>query len=86
MGAPGVPRATSTRIFAPGHGTKLDMISFQHDTLVLPEENKALYPYATGESPGHGWTLVEGADATHGMPITHPAEMLAAVPGWVKLF
>jgi pimeloyl-ACP methyl ester carboxylesterase len=86
MGAPPVPRATFDRgIFGPRLGTKLDIVSFQHDTIVLPEENKALYPYATGESPEHGWTTVTGANALHGMPISHPAELLAAVAGRVKL-
>jgi hypothetical protein len=66
-------------------GTKLDVISFQHDTLCRPDEGEAVYAYATGEGPEHGWTKVEGPSAVHGMPITHPAAMLAAVQGRVKL-
>lgn len=86
IGAPPIPRATfDPGIFGRGHGTKLDVISFQHDTLVLPAENEALYSYATGEGPEHGWTLIEGANAVHGMPINDPAGMLAALRGRVKL-
>ena len=54
------------------------MVSFQHDVLILPVENKALYAHLTGEAPEHGWTTIEGADATHGMPISQPAEMLGS--------
>jgi pimeloyl-ACP methyl ester carboxylesterase len=81
-----VPRATfDAGIFGRGLGTKLDVVSFQHDTLVMPDENKALYAYATGESPEHGWTTVEGPNAVHGMPVSDPVEMLAAIERLVKL-
>jgi hypothetical protein len=52
MGAPQVPRATFDRgTFGRGNGTKLDVVSFQYDTLVRPAENEALYPYATDSEP-----------------------------------
>jgi hypothetical protein len=35
------------------------VVSFQHDTLIPPEESKALYAYATGEGPEHGWATIE---------------------------
>jgi hypothetical protein len=77
-------RPASTSAGQPG-GRGRGVISFQHDTLVLPEENKALYPYATGQGPEHGWTLIEGTNAVHGMPINDASGMLAALGGRVKL-
>jgi len=44
-----------------------------------------LYTHLTGEGPERGWATIEGADATHGMPISQPAEMLAALEGRLKL-
>jgi pimeloyl-ACP methyl ester carboxylesterase len=86
MGAPNLPRTTfDAGIFGRGRGTKLSVVSFRHDTLILPEENKSLYAYATGEAPEHGWTTVEGPEAVHGMPISRPAEMLSALEGRLKL-
>ena len=61
-----------------------DMVSFQNDTLVPPVENEALFRHLTGESPEGGWTRVDGANAVHGLPISDPAAMLAAVKGRVK--
>jgi pimeloyl-ACP methyl ester carboxylesterase len=80
----GAPTPLGPGIFGHGSGTKLDVISFQNDTLVPPPEGEALYQYLTGESPETGWTLVaDGGDAVHGMPISDPAEMLAALEGRV---
>jgi len=85
LGAPSIPRVTfDPGIFARDLGTKLDIVSFQQDTLVLPAENEALYQYVTGESPEKGWTMVEGDNAVHGQPISDPAGMLAALEGRVK--
>jgi pimeloyl-ACP methyl ester carboxylesterase len=82
MGAPNFPRtAFDAKTFVKSCGTRLSIVSFQHDILIIPEESKALYAYLTGEDPAHGWATIEGADATHGMPITQPAEMLAALAG-----
>jgi pimeloyl-ACP methyl ester carboxylesterase len=86
MGAPNLPRTTyEAGTFGRSRGTRLSVISFQHDTLILPAESKVLYAHLTGEGPEHGWTTIEGPDATHGMPITQPAEMLAALEGRLKL-
>jgi pimeloyl-ACP methyl ester carboxylesterase len=78
------PAPLDTGIFAEDRGTKLTVISFEHDTLVRPAENEALYQYVTGESPERGWTRIDGANAVHGLPISDPAAMLAAVKGRVK--
>jgi pimeloyl-ACP methyl ester carboxylesterase len=82
MGAPNLPRAVfDAGTFVKSRGTRLSIVSFQHDILIMPDENKALYAYVTGENPDQGWARIDGADATHGMPITQPAEMLAALEG-----
>src|SRR5262249_54468239 len=86
MGAPNVPGASfDAGLFGGGRGTRLSVVSFQHDILILPEENKALYVHLTGQGPEHGWAVIEGDDATHGMPISQPAEMLAALEGRLTL-
>ena len=73
MGAPELPRTTfDAGTFGRGRGTRLSVVSFQHDTLILPLENKALYAHLTGEAPEHGWAAIEGADAVHGMPCPSP--------------
>ncbi len=81
----GAPTPLDAGIFRGELGTKLDVVSFQNDTLVPPPEGEALYQYLTGESPGDGWTLIDGADAVHGMPISDPAAMVAALEGRVRL-
>jgi pimeloyl-ACP methyl ester carboxylesterase len=84
LGGPSTPRARlDPGIFGRDFGTKLDVVSFQNDTLVLPVENEALYQYVTGESPEHGFTTVHGANATHGLPISDPAAILGALHGRV---
>jgi pimeloyl-ACP methyl ester carboxylesterase len=86
MGAPDVPRSSfDPGIFDNGRGTRVDIVSFEHDTLVKPAENEAVYRRATGESPEHGWTTVMGPNAVHGMPINDPAGMLAAVGARLRL-
>jgi hypothetical protein len=86
MGGPNLPRTTfEAGTFGQSHGTRLSIVSFQHDTLILPLESKALYPHLTGQGSEHGWAVIEGPDATHGMPITQPAEMLAALEGRLSL-
>jgi pimeloyl-ACP methyl ester carboxylesterase len=85
LGGPGIPRATFERgIFDPARGTQLQIVSYQHDTLVRPEENEALYQYATGQSPEHGWTRVDGDGAVHAMVLSDTAGMLAAIEGRVS--
>jgi pimeloyl-ACP methyl ester carboxylesterase len=85
LGTPVHPRVNiAPGIFAPDVGTRLDIVSFQQDTLVLPSENEALYQYATGESPSHGWMTVDGANAVHGDPVSDPGGLLAAISGFVK--
>lgn len=86
MGAPNLPRTHfDAGTFGQSRGTRLSVISFQHDVLILPAESKVLYTHLTGDSPEHGWVTIEGADATHGMPMSQPAEMLAALEGRLTL-
>jgi pimeloyl-ACP methyl ester carboxylesterase len=86
LAAPPIPRPNlDPGIFSSDFGTKLDVIAFQQDTLVLPSEAEANYQYMTGESPEHGFTTVDGENAVHSMPMYNAAEMLAALEGRVKL-
>jgi hypothetical protein len=79
----GVPEPLPVSAGILGFG-RLEIVSFQNDSLVLPAESEALYRYLTGKSPDHGWITIDGADAVHGMPISAAAEMLAALHGRVK--
>jgi pimeloyl-ACP methyl ester carboxylesterase len=72
-------------IFGRESGTRLDVVAFQYDTLVLPSEAQANYEYVTGESPERGFTTVEGPSAVHAMPEYDAAEMLEALEGRVRL-
>jgi pimeloyl-ACP methyl ester carboxylesterase len=86
MGAPNLPRTTfDAGTFGRGRGTRLSIVSFQHDVLIMPAENKVLFTHLTGEGPEHGWAEIVGPDATHGMPISQPVEMLAALEGRISL-
>jgi pimeloyl-ACP methyl ester carboxylesterase len=78
------PTALDKGIFGSDHGTKLDVISFEHDTLVPPPENEATFQYVTGESPEHGWARIDGPNAVHSLPSSDPAAMVKAVAGRVK--
>ncbi len=84
-GVIGVPTPLDTGIFGSHLGTRFDMVSFQNDTLVPAAENEVLYRHLTGESPEGVWMRVDGANAVHGLPISDPAGMLAALEGRVKL-
>jgi pimeloyl-ACP methyl ester carboxylesterase len=84
-GLVGAPAPLDAGIFRSDLGTRLDVVSFQHDTLVRPSENEALYQHVTGASPERGWTRIDGPNAVHGLPISNPAAMLAAVEGRVEL-
>jgi pimeloyl-ACP methyl ester carboxylesterase len=82
---PNVRPYLAAGIFGKEFGTRLDVVAFQYDTLVLPPEAQANYEYATGESAQHGFTTVEGPDAVHGMPEYAAAAMLGALEGRVRL-
>lgn len=84
-GLVGAPAALDKGIFGSDHGTKLNIVSFEHDTLCRPAENEATYQYVTGESPERGWARIDGANAVHGLPISDPAAMLAALEGRMTL-
>jgi pimeloyl-ACP methyl ester carboxylesterase len=85
LGAPTTPRADfDPGIFCRHFGTKLDLVSFQNDVIVRPAENEALFHYDTGERPELGFTTVGGPNAVHGLPVSDPAGMLAALKGRVK--
>jgi pimeloyl-ACP methyl ester carboxylesterase len=68
-------------IFAPGLGTQLDVVSFENDAIIRPNESGPQYMYLTGQSTSHGFTVVHGADATHGLIISNPREILDALQG-----
>jgi hypothetical protein len=72
-------------IFAPEHGTQLDIVAFENDTTILPEESEQLYEYLTGEDPSEGLTVVEGDDAVHGVLVSNPEALLASFEGRVAL-
>jgi pimeloyl-ACP methyl ester carboxylesterase len=72
-------------IFGHEFGTKLDVITFQQDTLVLPAEGEANYQYVTGESPDHRFATVDGVNAVHDTPLYKGAWMVAALEGLVSL-
>lgn len=60
-------------IFAHEHGTKLDVVAFEHDSLVRPDEKEALYEYLTGEEAcDDHFAVVPGEDAVHGMVMSNP--------------
>jgi pimeloyl-ACP methyl ester carboxylesterase len=64
-------------IFAPGLGTDLDIITYEQDPFVRPEENAALYEYLTGNDTQAGLTVL------HGSEMVHDAHVADAV-GWVE--
>jgi pimeloyl-ACP methyl ester carboxylesterase len=78
------PLPVDSGIFGRDFGSKLNVVSFENDTVVLPTESEALHRHLTGESSDRGWTRVDGANAVHGMPISDPVGMLAALEGRVN--
>jgi pimeloyl-ACP methyl ester carboxylesterase len=80
VGIPPVERPDiDPAIFSHGLGTRLDLVTFENDTLIRPEEGSALYTYLTGDSELSRFTLVEGDDAVHGLPISDPEAVLDAM-------
>lgn len=76
IGIPGYPaRPVDPNIFADTHMTKLNIVGFSEDPLILGTDMDLLFPYLTGKTltdPGR-YTLVN-SDATHGYPLSNPNE------------
>jgi pimeloyl-ACP methyl ester carboxylesterase len=68
-------------IFAPRNGTRLTVVSFSQDTLVPAVDLDDLYAYLTGDTSAILYRPVTAADAVHGMFISNPAAVVAALRG-----
>src|SRR5690606_23371160 len=80
------PRDVAPGIFADLHGTRLDIVAFEQDTLIMPPDLELLFPYLTGKSVGEpGYLEIAGGHVTHGYPLSHPDGLLDAFVGEVAL-
>jgi pimeloyl-ACP methyl ester carboxylesterase len=68
-------------IFADELGTKLDLVAFEQDTVILASDLGPLFSYLTGKPVGPGFVEVAGEIATHGLPQVDPGFMLDALEG-----
>jgi len=66
-------------IFMEGLGTDLDIITYEADAFVRPEENAALYDYLTGDETRAGLTVLEGNDKVHDAHLADPVGWVDAV-------
>ncbi len=87
FGMEGYPqRDVAPGIFADVHGTRLDIVAFEQDTIITPSDLALLFPYLTGKSPDEpGYLEIAGGHVTHGYPISHPGELLQQFDGAVAL-
>lgn len=87
--APYSPPEVEHGVFSRVSGTRLDMVAFEQDSLILASDLGPLFSYLTGEivSPGFavgsGFVVIESEIATHGLPQVDPEYMLEAVDGFV---
>jgi pimeloyl-ACP methyl ester carboxylesterase len=65
--------------FALTNGTLTAVVSFNNDIFLVPSELKGLYEYLTGDSKDVLYVPVVAADAVHGMYLSNPKGMLAAI-------
>ena len=71
-------------IFADAHGTKLDLVAFEEDSIIFATDLGPLFTHLTGKPIGPGFVVVEGEITTHGLPQVDPAYMLDALQGLVS--
>ncbi len=80
------PADVDAGIFADERRTWLDLIAFEQDTIITTADHVGAFPYLTGkDSTEPGFLLIEGADVTHGYPISNPEGLLEAFEGVVSL-
>lgn len=63
-------------IFAKCFHTKLEMVTFENDTIVRPDEGAALDQYLTADDDLSRFTVLAGDNAVHGLPISDPVDVL----------
>lgn len=68
-------------VFADEQGTTLNVVSFQHDSLIFPDEALALFQYLTGrdDEEDEHYVNVMADDAIHSMYISNPSALLQAI-------
>ncbi len=75
-------------IFASGKGTVLQIVSYNQDSLVRPEENLALYKYLTGYTSVNRVIVVEGIeshDTVHDLHVSDPKFLLNSIAKKIEL-
>ena len=79
-GPPKTDRPTvNPGVFADGSGTKLAVVSFSEDGLLLPSDVKAYYEHLTNDKTGFRFLAVSSPDAVHNMTISNPAHVIEAM-------
>lgn len=66
-------------VFGPDSGTKLAVVSFSEDGLLLPSDVKAYYEHLTTDTTGFRFLAVSNPDAVHNMTISNPAHVIEAM-------
>ena len=72
-------------VFAPGTGTGLQVVTFERDTIVRPEESVLLFEHLTGLPATDGVAIVTDPRAVHDMHVAAPGALLDAIAGTVSL-
>ncbi len=72
-------------IFDNKSGTRLDIVAYEQDQYILPQEMPPLYKWLTGETTTTGLVIVNGTYTVHDTHLTDPAFLLNSITGTVKL-
>ena len=73
-------------LFTPNHGVQLTIIADEHDRMMYPEEEEALYVYLTNDNKLKRFFVVEGDETCHDTHISDPYAIveLLNTPGIFK--
>lgn len=66
-------------VFGPNSGTRLAVVSFSEDGLLLPSDVNNYYRHLTGDKTDFRYVAVKSSDAVHNMTISNPEFVLAAM-------
>lgn len=82
---PFVRPAVEGGIFQPANGTMLQMVAYENDPIVRPEESLALYAYLTYDNTSARHAVVNRADGVHGLHMADPGLLLSRIAGVVEI-